>query len=135
MLAASGVLTETAQAPYIQRLDRLIADARVAVDKGKPETHPGETLMTFLHAGVMHGGYELGQSSFASVFDTGIYNCVSSTAMYYVIGRELNLEMQIISIPGSFFLSGHACINLVDRDRTYEVEPTNPDGFDWGTKL
>jgi len=135
MLAASGVVTEEAQAPYLRKLETLIAGARVAADKGKPETHPGDSLMKFLHGGVMHGGYEFGQSSFASVFDTGIYNCVSSTAMYYVIGRELDLEMQIISIPGGSFLSGHACLNLVDGDRTYELEPTNPDGFDWGTKL
>jgi len=135
MLAASGVVTEEAQAPYLRKLEALIAGARVAVDKGKPETHPGDSLIKFLHGGVMHGGYESGQSSFAAVFDSGIYNCVSSTAMYYVIGRELGLEMQIISIPGGSFLSGHACLNLVDGDRTYEVELTNPDGFDWGTKL
>ena len=118
MLAASGVVTEEAQAPYLRKLETLIAGARVAADKGKPETHPGDSLMKFLHGGVMHGGYEFGQSSFASVFDTGIYNCVSSTAMYYVIGRELDLEMQIISIPGGSFLSGHACLNLVDGERT-----------------
>ncbi len=135
MLTASGVVTEAAQEPYIQKLNTLIADARLAIDKGKPDAHPGESLIQFLHAGVMHGGYELSQSSFAAVFDSGIYNCVSSTAMYFVIGRKLGLKMQIISIPGGSFLSGHACLNLIEGDRIYEVEPTNPNGFDWGTKL
>lgn len=135
LLASSGVVTEAAQTPYIEYLQKLIAEARVAIDLGKPATHPGESLMKFLHDGVMHGGYDLDQSSFSTVFETGIYNCVSSSAVYFVIGRELGFDMQIISIAGSNFTDGHACLNLIDGDRIYEVEPTNPSGFDWATKL
>ena len=39
----------------------------------------------------------------------------------------------MISIPGSV-LPGHAALDLVDGKERLQVEPTNPDGFDWKTK-
>jgi tetratricopeptide (TPR) repeat protein len=134
LLTASGVTTDAARAEYREKLKVVVEGARAAVEKGKPE-HPGESLMKFLHEGVMKGGYVAEQTSFADIFQSNKHNCVSATAMYYVVGRELGLEMRIIAIPGNRWFPGHACLDLIDGDKTYEVEPTNPDGFDWATKL
>jgi len=134
LLTASGVTTDAARAEYHEKLKAVVEGARAAVDKGKPE-HAGELLMKFLHEGVLKGGYDAAQTSFADIFQSNKHNCVSATAMYYVVGRELGLEMRIIAIPGNRWFPGHACLDLIDGDKTYEVEPTNPDGFDWATKL
>jgi tetratricopeptide (TPR) repeat protein len=134
-LTASGATTDTARAEYREKLKKVVDGARAAVEKGKPSVHPGESLMQFLHAGVMKEGYAEDQTSFTAIFDTGKYNCVSSTAMYYVVGRELGFEMKIIAIPGNRWMSGHACLDLLDGERTYEVEPTNSDGFDRAEKM
>lgn len=134
LLTASGATTDAARAKYREQLKTLVDGARQAVENGKPE-HPGESLMKYLHAGVMKGGYVAEQTSLTEVFDTNKYNCVSATAMYYLVGRELGLNMRIIAIPGDRWSPGHACLDLIDGDKTYELEPTNPDGFDWTTKL
>lgn len=134
LLTASGVTTLAARAEFRDKLNSVVQGARAAVEMRKPE-HPGESLMKFLHEGVLKGGYDADQSSLADVFQSNRHNCVSATALYYVVGRELGLKMRIIAVPGNRWFPGHACLDLIDGDRTYEVEPTNPDGFDWATKL
>jgi tetratricopeptide (TPR) repeat protein len=135
MLTASGLQTEAERAIYRDKARKLTAEAREAVKNRKPSTHAGDALLAFLHSGVMKEGYEEHHTSITNVFDTGKYNCVSSAAIYYVVGRELGLNLRIVSIPGTSYSVGHACIDLLDGNKTIEVEPTNPDGFDWETKL
>jgi tetratricopeptide (TPR) repeat protein len=83
----------------------------------------------------MAKGYELSQSSLTGVFDTGKFNCVSSSALYYLLGTRLGLRMDAILIPGEKNGVGHAAIDLLDRGKRVECEPTNKEGFDWPAKL
>ncbi len=133
LLFASGIEDARARKLYRERFDALLDQARQALAGAKNDRERGERLMAFLHKGVMSKGYAGGQSSFAAVFDTGKYNCVSSTAMYYVLGTRFGLDLRPISIPGDF-LAGHATLDLVDKNQRIQVEPTNPDGFDWEVK-
>jgi tetratricopeptide (TPR) repeat protein len=66
------------------------------------------------------------------VFDTGKFNCVSSSCLYYLVGTRLGLTLQPLVIDGDSFtgMPGHAAVDLVERGRRIEIEPTNPDGFD-----
>jgi len=131
LLVASGVTTPEARARYVDRLAKIIAGAKQRTRAG---VHPGDALMRYLHATAMTAGYHLESTTLSETLDTGRFNCVSSTALYYVVGNALGLEMRIISIPGAY-LAGHACLDLVDGDRIYELEPTGSEGFDWGTKM
>jgi tetratricopeptide (TPR) repeat protein len=136
MLFASGVEEAAARAKYRERFTKLVDQARDAVGGTKDPRERGEQLMQFLHGGVMikgKKGFEGEQTSFAAVFDTGKFNCVSSTALYYLVGTRLGLELRGISIPGQF-LDGHASLDLVVDGARVQVETTNPDGFDWQTK-
>lgn len=134
MLFASGVEKADSCQKYHERFEGLVAKARDAVnDAGDPRDR-GERLMAFLHADVMSGGYEADQTSFAAVFDTGRFNCVSSTAMYLLVGARLGLELRPISIPGKPYRAGHASLDLLAGTERIQVEPTNRDGFDWQTK-
>jgi tetratricopeptide (TPR) repeat protein len=135
MLFASGIEGAETRRKYRGQFDALLAKAREAVKDAKGPRRRGERLMKFLHDTVMRKGYEGGQTSFAAVFDTGKFNCVSSTAMYYLVGTRLGMELRAISIPGSGFLAGHASLDMVVGDKRIQVEPTNPDGFDWPTKV
>ncbi len=134
MLWASGIEDAKARARYRKQFDEVVAAAMKATKAAMNDRERGERLMQSLHAGVMKGGYDLDQTSFAAVFDGGKYNCVSSTAMYLLAGQRLELKLVPISIPGQPFVPGHAAIDMVDGSTRIEVEPTNPDGFDWGTK-
>jgi tetratricopeptide (TPR) repeat protein len=134
-LFASGVEDAGARGKYRTRFDQLLAEARPAVQGARNNRERGEKLMTFLHDGMMKKGYEANQTSFTGVFDTGQFNCVSATAMYYLVGTRLGLELRAISIPGSGFLPGHASLDMIEGGQRIQVEPTNRDGFDWGMKV
>jgi tetratricopeptide (TPR) repeat protein len=74
-------------------------------------------------------------TTLTAIFDEGKFNCVSSTALYYLVGSRLGLKLKLISIPGAPFQAGHASLDLIDGGKKLQVEPTNPDGFDWQTKI
>jgi tetratricopeptide (TPR) repeat protein len=135
MLFASGVEGAAEREKYRERFTKLVDQAREAGAGAKNPRERGEQLMRFLHAGVMSKKYEAGQTSLAAVFDTGKYNCVSATALYYLVGTRLGLELRAISIPGAPFLPGHASLDMIDGGARIQVEPTNPDGFDWQAKV
>jgi tetratricopeptide (TPR) repeat protein len=135
VLFASGIEEFDARDKYGKQFNTLVAKARDTVNDAKHHRQRGEQLMKFLHASVMSKGYEASQTSFANIFDMGQFNCVSSTAMYYLVGKRLGMELRPISIPGSGFLAGHASLDMVEGNNRIQVEPTNPDGFDWQAKV
>lgn len=135
MLWASGVEDAQAREQYRNRFERLVADAKKAIGEADNDRNRGERLLKHLHAGAMSKGYKEDQSSLAAVLDRGEFNCVSSTAVYVLVGARLGLQLQPISIPGNAFLAGHASLDLLDGGTRVQVEPTNPDGFDWATKV
>ena len=134
MLLASGVDAPAEREKYRQQFARLVDQAREATSDAPTPRERGEKLMKFLHSSVMHQGYDEAQTSFTAIFDTGQANCVSATAMYYLVGTRLGLDLQPISIPSEGVLAGHASLDMIDGDERIQVEPTNPDGFDWETK-
>jgi tetratricopeptide (TPR) repeat protein len=134
LLFASGIEEAAKRDAYRERFEKLVADARDAVKGAKDDRDKGEKIMKFLHGGVMKNKYDADQSSFADIFDSGKFNCVSSSAMYYAVGTRLGLELRPISIPGGV-LAGHASLDLVDGKDRVQVEPTNPNGFDWAAKI
>jgi tetratricopeptide (TPR) repeat protein len=134
LLWASAIEDADKRAKYRERFEKLVNDARVTVARSKDARDRGEKLMGFLHAGVMKNGYAEDQSSFAAVFDTGKFNCVSSSALYYAVGSRLDLDLRPFSIPGGV-VAGHAALDLIDGKARVQVEPTNPDGFDWQAKV
>ena len=135
MLFASGCEDAAAHAKYRAQYEKLVAAAKDATKDAKTDRERGEALMKFLHAGVMSKGYDLDVTTLTAIFDQGQYNCVSSSALYYLVGSRLGLKLQLISIPGGPFLPGHASLNLIDGGQRVQVEPTNADGFDWQAKI
>src|SRR5262245_21616401 len=88
VLFASGIEEADARRKYREQFDALSDKAGEAVKGAKSDRERGERLMKCLHTTVMRKGYAGGQSSFAAVFDTGTFNCVSATAMYYLVGTR-----------------------------------------------
>jgi tetratricopeptide (TPR) repeat protein len=133
LLFASGIGDAAGHDKYRSQYDALLKKAARAIRDCKDDRARGEALMGFLHRGVMRGGYSSEQTSFAGIFDSGKFNCVSSAAMYYLVGTHCGLKLRAISIPGGI-LPGHAALDMIDGHTTLQVEATNPDGFDWATK-
>jgi tetratricopeptide (TPR) repeat protein len=134
-LIASGVSDVKVRAAYLKRFNELVAEAQKVTAGAKSDSEKADLLLRFLHKGVMASGYEAEQTTLSTLFDTGKYNCVSSASLYFLVGTRVGLKLRSIIIPGTGFSAGHAAVDLVDGTKRIEVEPTNPDGFDWPAKL
>ncbi|CAN5465681.1 hypothetical protein BH10PLA2_BH10PLA2_03260 [soil metagenome] len=135
MLFASGVEDVAARNTMHKRFDEITAQAKEATKNAKTTRERGEILVSFLHKEVMANGYCLEQSLVHTVLETGKYNCVSSTAMVYLVGARLGMEFRLISIPGTSWTAGHATLDLRDDDKWIQIEATSPNGFDWEQKI
>lgn len=133
LLLVAGVSDPGDRDKYARRLDELATAAKKAVGDARPR-EKADKLLHFLHAGPMKNGYANGLSSLPALLDTGKFNCVSSAALYHVVGSRLGLELKVVLIPGGIVGSGHASIDLVDGKERIQIEPTNADGFDWPAK-
>lgn len=123
-LIASGVTDSAKRKEYLAKLDKIEADARKALDGVKTPREKAERLLKFLHDGPMKGGYESKQTDLHAILDTGKFNCVSSAALYNVIGRRLELDLIAVEVPQ------HVFSLLRDGDKKIDVETTNAKGFD-----
>jgi tetratricopeptide (TPR) repeat protein len=123
------------QKDYRDRLDALTTAAKEASAAGKTPAERAELLLQHLHKTAFKGGYAAEQSLLTGSLDTGKYNCVSSAALYYLLGSRLGLPLRAVAIPGGPFLAGHATVDLVEGDKRIQVETTNPNGFDWEKKV
>lgn len=131
---ASGVAPAD-RADYQAKFETLVKDAKAATESAKTTSDRGEQLMKFLHGRVMKNGYSADVTTLHEIFDTGKYNCVSSSAIYYLVGTRLGLTLEPLLIEGGFFQAGHAALTMIDGKSRVEVEPTNPEGFDIEAKL
>lgn len=123
-LMASGATDPAVRKKYLGQIDRIEADAKTALTGAGTVREKAERLLRFLHAGPMKKGYRADQTDLHTLLDTGTFNCVSSAALYNVIGRRLGLDLRAVEVPG------HVFAVLVDAGRRIDVETTNKEGFD-----
>jgi tetratricopeptide (TPR) repeat protein len=122
-LVASGILQADQRKLYLERLNKVEAEARKAVSGSKEPFTQGAALLKFLHTGPMAKGYLSRQTNLSTILDTGQFNCVSSAALYNILGRRLGLDLRAIEVPD------HAFSILYDGTNHADVETTTPDGF------
>ena len=122
-LIASGVVQASERKPYLAQIDRIEVDARKAVAKAKEPFAQGAVLLKSLHAGPLAKGYRANQTRVSTVLDAKQFNCVSSAALYNIIGRRLGLDLRAIEVPD------HAFSILYDGTDHADVETTTAAGF------
>ena len=123
-LIASGVTDAVKRKDYLKTLDAIEADARKAVEGVKTAAEKAERLLKFLHEGPMKGGYESKQTDLHTILDHGTFNCVSSAALFNVIGSRIGLEVVAVEVPQ------HVFSVVIDGSRRIDVETTSPRGVD-----
>ncbi|MGE0796994.1 MAG: transglutaminase family protein [Lautropia sp.] len=122
-LIASGVTRAADRKPYLQRIDRLEAEARKAVAKAATPFDQGAALLRYLHAGAFAKGYRSTQTRVSTLLDQRQFNCVSSAALYNILGRRLGLDLRAIEVPD------HAFAILYHGTDHADVETTTAAGF------
>ena len=133
-LTAAGVTDPKAVAGYTAKLDALTAKARKAVAGTANNRVKADALLRFLHPAALAKGYDAEETTLPAIFDAGKYNCVSSSALYFLVGTRVGLKLQPVRIPAKEFVIGHAAVDLLDGKNRIQVEPTTPYGFDFAAK-
>lgn len=123
-MIASAVTNERTRKRYIDMLDALEVGARKATTGSKSVREDGERLLKYLHAEPMAKGYKATQTDLHVLLDTGEFNCVSSAALYTVMGQRLGIDVRAVEVPE------HVFSVLVSRDGKIDVETTSPNGFE-----
>lgn len=122
-LITSGVIRSDARKPFLKQIDRLEADARKAVATATTPFDKGAALLRHLHVGPFAKGYRSNQTRLSTLLDKRQFNCVSSTALYNILGRRLGLDLRAIEVPD------HAFAILYDGTDHADVETTTAAGF------
>jgi tetratricopeptide (TPR) repeat protein len=123
-LLVGAVKDEKDRRKYLKRLDELETEARKATAEANSATDRADRLLAYLHAGPLAKGFRADQTNLHALLDTRQFNCVSSVALYTILGRRLGLELSVIEVPEHLFVALHA------GGRTIELETTDPRGFD-----
>lgn len=123
-LMAGGVADPRDRRKYRDKLDWMEAEARKATAGSKSVNEDAARLLKFLHSGPMAKGYKTEQTDLHVLLDTGEYNCVSSAALFTVVGRRIGLDVRAVEVPEHLF------VVLATRGRKIDVETTSPYGFD-----
>jgi tetratricopeptide (TPR) repeat protein len=92
-----------------------------------PVREKAASLLELLHRRVFRR-YDERQTRLDELLATGRYNCVSSAVLYGLLLRSLGLEFRAVQTPD------HAFIRVLAGAEAWDVETTNPYGFDPGSR-
>ena len=88
----------------------------------------GEKILSLMYEKVLKQ-YSLNQTYIDSMFQKGTYNCVSSSILYFALAKSAGLTVHGVETPSHAF-----CTLYLSDGRKIDVETTNPNGFNPGTK-
>ncbi|HRD77408.1 MAG TPA: hypothetical protein PK264_15990 [Hyphomicrobiaceae bacterium] len=125
-LIVSGVRTKAERARYLSEIDAIEAEARRVTASEVGAHAKGGALLPFLHKRTFAKGYVSKQTDVSTILSERTFNCVSSAALYNIVGRRLGLDLRAIEVPD------HALSILYEGTSHADVETTTPRGFNPG---
>ncbi len=128
-LHASGVPEEKIpeyEEKFTNLTDRMNQELTPVIER-LDDYQKGEFLLKWVHSQLL-SEYSFNQTRMDILLDTGVNNCVSSSILYLLLGRILNLEISAVETRDHVFCSINTESGLVD------VETTTIYGFDPGTR-
>ena len=90
-----------------------------------PDT--AEKVLEYLHKHILRA-YSEKQTKIDVLFNTGIYNCVSSAVAYMILAKSIGFTVKGVRTKD------HAFCTVYAGGKGYDVETTSPYGFDPGEK-
>jgi tetratricopeptide (TPR) repeat protein len=108
------------------RVQALASAAAAELERGSVRER-AEGLLEMLHRRVFRQ-YDERQTRLDELLSTGRFNCVSSAVLYGLLARSLGLEYHAVQTPD------HAFIRVLAGAQGWDVETTNPYGFDPGSR-
>jgi hypothetical protein len=108
-------------------LDRAAEELRGAPDLPAEPRDRGEYVLSYMHRKFLKS-YSALQTRLDTLLQNGRYNCVSSAVLYLVLGRAVDLDVRGV------VTKDHAFATVRAGGDSWDVETTNPYGFDPGSR-
>ena len=86
-----------------------------------------EFILGFMHKNLLKS-YSLNQTRVDTIFTNGRFNCVSSAVLYTILCKSAGID------TSGVMTKDHAFVTLHIGDMDFDVETTNPYGFDPGNR-
>ncbi|MCW8998218.1 MAG: transglutaminase-like domain-containing protein, partial [Kangiellaceae bacterium] len=114
----------------INRFLKQYADSLNQTDEQKRAQKLHDAMHEYFFLGGSSGkntdeGYDFDQSKLSAVFDTEKFNCVSSSLLYIVLARNLDLDVKGVVLPSHIFVQ----LNI-KNGKSINIETTSTNGFD-----
>ena len=109
------------------RVRSLIGELNDFLSEEKSESLVAEQILGFMHRTVLEA-YVENKTRMDELLELGYYNCVSSSVLFLILARSAGLDVMGVRTPD------HAFCLVSTKDGDYDVETTNPFGFDPGSK-
>jgi hypothetical protein len=87
----------------------------------------GDYILSYMHRKFLRS-YSALQTRLDTLLSSGRYNCVSSAVLYLILAQSQGLKAQGV------VTRDHAFVTLLGGEETWDVETTNPYGFDPGNR-
>lgn len=122
-LLAGGVTDEEALKEYEARARADFEALRPALEKEPDPKERARALLRAIHGRTLRA-YAVDQTYLHVIYDTGVFNCLSSVVLYNIYAGWLGLRSGISLLPS------HARGWIDAGEHRYEVETTDPNGFE-----
>jgi hypothetical protein len=123
LLIASGVRSKASLAFHAERLhaaiDGAVSRAKTQVGEGAPDGHWAWARREALHQGPCKT-YREADSDLRSLLETGRFNCLTGTAMYWIAASRQGL------VVSAYLMRGHVLPMVRLGEETFLIEATDP---------
>jgi hypothetical protein len=108
-------------------VEELREELRAEFPAGADPKARGDYLLSSMHRKFLRS-YSATQTRLDTLLTNGRYNCVSSAVLYLILARSQGLELRGV------VTRDHAFVTVLGDNESWDVETTNPYGFDPGNR-
>lgn len=112
---------------YQNQFNELVKNLHTEYFNSLTQKEKAEEILTIMYDKILKR-YSLKQTKITTMFDEGTYNCVSASVLYMALAKSAGLDVCGNRAPDHCF-----CSVTIDGKK-YDVETTNPMGFNPGEK-
>ncbi|HTN74721.1 MAG TPA: hypothetical protein VL096_05720 [Pirellulaceae bacterium] len=120
-LVASQVSAPTDFQKYEEKFNGWVVTLRRATINDRSSRDRAVTTLSLLHREVLIGEYDAGCSDLSATFETGRYNCITATILYWSLLESLQMQPIAVHLPGHVRMR-------IDAAESVEIETTSSSG-------
>jgi hypothetical protein len=118
--------TSSTSGSYINILRGVVEELGTELT-GMDSRAQGDYILSYMHRTLLRS-YSTFQTRLDTLLSNGNYNCVSSAVLYLILAQSQGLGVRGV------VTRDHAFVTLVQGEESWDVETTNPYGFDPGNR-